>query len=59
MNDVIIPILLLIAPVFACYLITEFKFLILMLKIKSCERLCKEAEKEIKALLKEAKNEID
>ena len=52
MKDVIIPILILIALVFADYLITEFKFLIIMLKIKSCERLCK---KEIKALLKEVK----
>lgn len=50
MKEVIIPILILIA--FACtpYLITEFKFLILMLKIKSCERLCKKAEKELKHL---------
>lgn len=52
MTDVIIPILILIALVFADYLITEFKFLIIMLKSKSCERLCK---KEIKALLKEVK----
>lgn len=52
MTDVIIPILILIAPIFANFLVTEFRFLIIMLKIKSCERLCKKAKKEIKAFYK-------
>lgn len=49
MKDEIILILILIILIFANYLITEFKFLIIMLKIKSCERLCKKARKEFKA----------
>ena len=49
MKEVIISILILIALVCTPFLITELKFLILMLKIKSCERLCKKSRKEIKA----------
>lgn len=45
MKDVIIPILILIAFVCAPFLITEFKFLIIMLKIKRCEKICKKAKK--------------
>lgn len=41
MKEVIISLLILIAFVCAHFLITEIKFLIIMLKIKSCERLCK------------------
>lgn len=47
MKEVIIPILILIAFASVPYLITEVKFLILMLKIKSCERLCKKTKKKL------------
>ena len=47
MKDIIILILILIAPILANYLITEFKFLKIMLKIKSCERLCKKTKKKL------------
>ena len=47
MKEIIILILILIAFVCAPFLITEFKFLIIMLKIKRCEKICKKAKKEL------------
>lgn len=55
MNDIVyflIPVFILIAFVCAPFLITEFKFLIIMLKIKRCEKICKKAKKELLEMMK-------
>lgn len=55
MNDIVyflIPILLLIVLVFADYLITELKFLVIMLKIERCEKYAKKSKKELLEIMK-------
>lgn len=48
MNDIVhflIPVFILIALVCCDYVVTEFKILIIMLKIKRCEKICKKSKK--------------
>lgn len=52
MSGVIILILILIVLVCAHLLITELKYLIIMIKIKRFERLCKKVEKELLEIMK-------
>ena len=55
MNDIVyflIPVFILIAFVCAPNLIIEIKCLIIMLKIKRCEKICKKAEKELLEIMK-------
>lgn len=55
MDDIVyflILVFILIAFVCAPFLITEFKFLIIMLKIKRCEKICKKAKKELLEIMK-------
>ncbi len=55
MNDIVhflIPVFILIALVCCDYVITEFKFLIIMLKIKILEKRCKKAIKELLEIMK-------
>ena len=55
MNDIVyflIPVFILIALICGDYVVTEFKFLIIMLKIKRCEKICKKAKKELLEIMK-------
>lgn len=55
MNDIVfflIVVYILIAFVCAPYLVIEFKFLMIMLKIKRCEKMCKKAKKELLEIMK-------
>lgn len=55
MDDIVyflILVFILIAFVCAPFLITEFKFLIIMLKIKRCEKICKKAKKDLLEIMK-------
>jgi len=55
MNDIVeflILVFILIAFVCAPYVVIEFKFLIIMLKSKRCEKICKKAKKELLEIMK-------
>ena len=55
MDDIVnflIPVFILIALVCAPLLITELKFLIIMIKIKRCKKMCKKAKKELLEIMK-------
>ena len=55
MNDIVyflILVFILIALVCGDFVVTEFKFLIIMLKSKRCEKICKKAKKELLEIMK-------
>lgn len=55
MNDIVyflILVFILIALICGDYVVIEFKLLIIMLKIKRCEKICKKAKKELLEIMK-------